>query len=198
MAVKRKTDPCPCGSGQQYRYCHGKPPEEEEPAARVRRKPVLFLAMVLICAPLAYIASWYTGDAGRPGTIQVWSEEHGHYHTVDAVTNVQVRPDTPVAAAAQDAPATEDVAAEETISEVGDEPPLSEPPGPAPPGKEWSAEHGHWHSIDGETQEVPRVADPLVGTTLQREVKLERPPGPAPEGKVWSDAHAHWHDADNP
>ena len=193
MAVKRKTDPCPCGSGQQYRYCHGKPPEAEEPTARVQRKPVLFLAMVLICAPLAYVASWYSGDAGRPGTIQVWSEEHGHYHTVDAVTNLQVRPDQPVTQ-----PSEAPDAGAEAGEATADAPVLTEPPGPAPPGKEWSAEHAHWHSIDGPTDEVPRIQDPLSGTTLQREVKLERPPGPAPEGKVWSEAHAHWHDADNP
>ena len=53
-----------------------------------------------------------------------------------------------------------------------------------PEGKVWSAEHGHWHDIDGAgTADTDGSLPPM------------RPP---PPGKVWSEAHGHWHDAQDP
>jgi len=43
----------------------------------------------------------------------------------------------------------------------------------------WSAEHGHWHTVEDEAHAT----------------RSSRPPGPAPPGKVWSASHGHWHDA---
>jgi len=54
----------------------------------------------------------------QPDPARVWSEEHGHYHTVLQEGSV------PGAIPGM---------------------PTQQPPGPTPPGKVWSAEHGHWH-----------------------------------------------------
>lgn len=45
-------------------------------------------------------------------------------------------------------------------------------------GRVWSAEHGHWHNVDGSELGASRAA----------------PPGLPPPGKVWSEEHGHWHD----
>ncbi|AKU91132.1 SEC-C metal-binding domain-containing protein [Vulgatibacter incomptus] len=52
-----------------------------------------------------------------------------------------------------------------------------------PKGLVWSAEHGHWHTADG--QEAGGAAVPRA-----------QPPGLPPDGKVWSQEHGHWHDAE--
>lgn len=44
----------------------------------------------------------------------------------------------------------------------------------------WSAEHGHWHTADGNEYTGPGP--------------FPHPPGPPPPGKVWSAEHGHWHD----
>jgi hypothetical protein len=53
------------------------------------------------------------------------------------------------------------------------------------PRKVWSAEHGHWHTIDPETGAA--IEDNLVPRQTTESV----------QGKVWSPEHGHWHDAAN-
>ena len=109
MAIGRN-DPCPCGSGQKYKHCC-------EAARHSPLSPglVILVVIVLVGAVAAVMAIVDARDL--PPQQQVWSEEHGHWHTVsnDAGTD-------PVAGT-----------------------PTPPPPGPAPPGKIWSSEHGHWH-----------------------------------------------------
>ncbi len=181
---KRKTDPCPCGSGDQYRYCHGAPDSvEEDLSPEISRKPrQLFLWVLLIGAPVAYIAGMYQGE---PET-RVWSEEHGHYHTVDQLEAEAKAAEAKAAAAA--APAT-DAATPEAAPAA----PSKAPPGPTPPGKVWSAAHGHWHDIDGANGGEPLQFDPSDGKPWDHEYKLEKPVEERPNA-TWSEAHGHWHD----
>jgi len=176
MAKVRKTDPCPCGSGKKYKYCHGAPQTVEVDERPPRRQ--IFIWIVLALGPLAYAATFYQGNPQDTATKRVWSEEHGHYHNVDG-SEID-RADKPAEAAAAPNPDTP-----------------TQAPGPAPPGKVWDEGHGHWH-------DDPNAAAQEVLPTFEEEgipkkqYDIERPKGPAPEGKVWSAAHGHWHDNDSP
>ena len=176
MASHRKTDSCSCGSGKQYRYCHGAPEVDVEDKRPARRQ--IFLWIVLALGPIAYASTFYQGNPEDTAVKRVWSDEHGHYHDVDGAEID--RADDPAA---------------ESASPNPDKP--TQPPGPAPPGKIWSAPHGHWHD---DPKADPQDIEPLFqeeGIPV-RPFKLQRPDGPAPAGKVWSDAHGHWHDNDAP
>lgn len=181
--AKRKTDPCPCGSGKQYRYCHGAKPNEDDEGPVIKgNRPQVFLWVVLIGAPLAYGLGMLAQPAGSgAGTKRVWSEEHGHYHNVDG--------SEPAAAATNTVSADGAPAADGTPA-----PRPTKPPGPTPPGKVWSEAHGHWHDADGGTPEAQQVlVDPVSGKPWDHDYKLEKPDGPAPEGMTWSASHGHWH-----
>jgi hypothetical protein len=69
---------CPCGSGKKYkRGCGAK--------ARGLSGRERIAVMVLIGAVLAAIVlgvASFNRDAGSTGPQRVWSEEHGHWHTV--------------------------------------------------------------------------------------------------------------------
>jgi hypothetical protein len=171
MAKVRKTDPCPCGSGKKYKYCHGAPPAETVSVAPPRRQ--VFLWIVVALGPLAYAATFYQGDPQATAVERVWSTEHGHYHNVDGSEIGQQQPSEAVAA---DSP--------------------GESPGPAPPGKVWSVEHGHWHN-DTTSSESPDFVPPSDDLN-SAPYRLERPEGAPPQGKVWSESHGHWHDEDSP
>jgi hypothetical protein len=176
MAKVRKTDPCPCGSGKKYKYCHGAPLQvEEKDKAPPRRQ--IFIWLVLALGPIAVAASYYQGDPQDTAKKRVWSEEHGHYHNIDG--GEIDRADDPANA---------------TAAPVPDAPTTA--PGPAPPGKVWSAAHGHWH--DDANARVTEIAPVYEQGVPDPTYKLKRPDGPAPDGKVWSQAHGHWHDNDAP
>ncbi len=181
MAKVRKTDPCPCGSGKKYKYCHGAPPEEIEAEVAPPRRQV-FIWIVIALAPIAYAATFFQGEPADTTAERVWSEEHGHYHAADGS---ELPTETPAPTAATTTPAA-DGSSSPAVA-----------PGPAPPGKIWSAEHGHWHNDPDADQQDAEPAFEEEGMP-KHEYKLDRPPGPAPEGKVWSAAHGHWHDNDTP
>lgn len=185
---KRKTESCPCGSGKQYRYCHGLEQEqpEQELLPKAERNPGrVFLWLVGVGVPLAVVAAYSQGAPEDTTKARVWSAEHGHYHTVDgkeiAPAKAIVAP-APVAAATATPGATPAAAA----------PGAAAPPGPVPPGKEWSAEHGHWHDAKGAEPE-PLHLDPSNGMPWDHKYELKQPEGEAPDGMTWSAAHGHWH-----
>lgn len=79
MAASRKTgrnDACPCGSGKKYKQC-----------CAVQRQTFSRYGSILLVVLLALAAAVVTmsvrnRDASSVGPRQVWSSEHGHYHTV--------------------------------------------------------------------------------------------------------------------
>ena len=69
---------CPCGSGKKFKRCCG----ARGRTLGVRERVVLMaLIGVVLAAILVGIAS-FRGDAGSTAPQRVWSEEHGHWHTV--------------------------------------------------------------------------------------------------------------------
>lgn len=194
MAKIRKTDPCPCGSGKHYKYCHGAPEDAQPVGTEFVNAPPkrVFLWLTGILVPLVLLASFFGPDTGSD---RVWSEEHGHYH------------DAPILAAEARAAASvlpksvslDDEANTDPVSEpeapVADGP-KAQPVGTAPPGKIWDEIHGHWHDADAKPAQL-RV-DPDDGTPWEQDRTLRPPEGPVPEGKTWSTAHGHWHDNDAP
>lgn len=195
--AKRKTDPCPCGSGKQYRYCHGAPPDQaDEAKLDVESNPrQLFLWLVIVGAPLAWLAGSFMPSGSETPQTRVWSEEHGHYHTVDgkelgndAASATPVAPGNPNDAGAGTLEAGDGSAPAPAPV------PAAQPPGPTPPGKVWSAEHGHWHDVDAgkATGAEPVIFDPSSGKPWDHDYELPRPDEERP-GFTWSEAHGHWH-----
>lgn len=82
MAVSRarhvgRNEACPCGSGTKFKRCCG-----GSRTIGVRERVVLMVLIgVVLAAILVGIAS-FRGDAGSTVPQRVWSEEHGHWHTV--------------------------------------------------------------------------------------------------------------------
>jgi len=75
MAKKAgRNDPCPCGSGRKYKQCCDKRQESFS-----RFGLIAIIAIVIFAAVV--LAFRLTGDSAA-GPRQVWSAEHGHYHTV--------------------------------------------------------------------------------------------------------------------
>ncbi|HET6278233.1 MAG TPA: SEC-C metal-binding domain-containing protein [Candidatus Polarisedimenticolia bacterium] len=106
-----RNEPCPCGSGEKFKRCC------EQVRSSALSPGLLVLAfVVLIGTALAVGAMMNLSD--QPDPTRVWSEEHGHWHTVQG---------------------------EEQAPGALPGLPAQQPPGPAPPGKVWSADHGHWH-----------------------------------------------------
>ena len=110
-----RNDPCPCGSGKKYKRCCL---VNEAKKHSFRAKALLWtIGLGVVLGGLAILKEFLETDANSALPGQVWSEEHGHWHTVS--------------------PDGSDSATR----------PVLPPPGPAPPGKVWSPEHGHWHDI---------------------------------------------------
>jgi hypothetical protein len=137
MSKVGRNDPCPCGSGEKYKFCCARKAEERKVTWSAFALGAVLLAAVGGGAVLAF--GILSGDFGG----REWSAEHGHWH------------------------------------QKGEGHPGPQPPGPVPAGKEWSEEHGHWHDV--------AAAD----------AGAKAPDEPAPPGKVWSEEHGHWHDADD-
>jgi hypothetical protein len=106
-----RNDPCPCGSGEKYKRCC-------EGAQSSALSPGLLLLVFVILVGTALAVGAVMNMRDQPDPTRVWSEEHGHWHTVQE---------------------------EEQVPGALPNVPAPQPPGPAPPGKVWSAEHGHWH-----------------------------------------------------
>jgi len=82
MAQKKqvgRNDRCSCGSGKKFKHCCGAKPHGFD-----RQSKVLLLVVggLVAGAIILGIASVLRNEAGS-GPRQVWSAEHGHYHTVD-------------------------------------------------------------------------------------------------------------------
>jgi len=196
---QRKTDPCHCGSGDQFRHCHGAEEEAEEVNPITSRNPRrVFLMVVMVLSPLAIIAGLSQGEP-EDTVNRVWSSEHGHYHNIDggeigaAPAPVPTPAATVVVGADGDGDADGDADAAPTVAV---EPASTAPPGPAPPGKVWAPEHGHWHDADGTAESSGSRARPGSGQPWDHEYVIHRPDGAAPEGQVWSESHGHWHPSD--
>lgn len=69
-----RNDPCPCGSGRKYKQCCLQ--REQGMSTRSRLLAVLIGGVLLAGAILAL--TWDSDTEQR----RVWSEEHGHWHTV--------------------------------------------------------------------------------------------------------------------
>ena len=106
-----RNEPCPCGSGEKYKRCC-------EGAQRSALSPALLVLAFVILVGTALAVGAIMNRSDQPDPTRVWSEEHGHWHTVQQ---------------------------EEQVPGALPNMPAQQPPGPAPPGKVWSAEHGHWH-----------------------------------------------------
>ena len=108
MANSRNA-PCPCGSGEKYKRCC-------EVAQSSIMSPGLLILGILILVGSVIVISTMMNAPDQSDPQRVWSEEHGHWHSVNQGS--------------------------EQAPQAGT---LKPPPGPAPSGKVWSAEHGHWH-----------------------------------------------------
>jgi hypothetical protein len=187
---QRKTDPCDCGSGEQFRYCHGAAAETDDTNPMETKNPRrVFMMVVMVLSPIAIIAGLSQGDP-EDTVNRVWSSEHGHYHTLDGGEIGAAPAPAPEPAAAAVVGADDDGA-----PAVADPPAVLSPPRGAPPGKVWDPEHGHFHDIDGGAASPGEL--PAIGERpWDHNYTIHRPEGEAPEGQVWSESHGHWHPTD--
>ena len=75
-----RNERCACGSGKKFKQCC-----EARTHGLDRKSRVLLVALagVIAAAILVGIASVArNGDSRGAGPRQVWSPEHGHYHTI--------------------------------------------------------------------------------------------------------------------
>ena len=69
-----RNDPCPCGSGRKYKLCC------ERKRGVASYAGWFALVVVLVIGATIFALSLTRGEAER--LRQVWSPEHGHYHTI--------------------------------------------------------------------------------------------------------------------
>jgi len=159
------SEKCPCGSKKSYRDCCKR--------TRDRNRIITFIVVFALAILFAKVM-FREEPAPPPG--KVWSEEHGHYHDVNAPAGNPAQGGTPSGP-------------QGTLpGQSGQNVP--EPAGQAPPGKVWSPEHGHYHDV------IPQAGTSTQGGTVpgQPAQNVPQPEGPVPPGKVWSPEHGHWHD----
>ncbi|HLV60977.1 MAG TPA: SEC-C metal-binding domain-containing protein [Fredinandcohnia sp.] len=75
-----RNDPCHCGSGRKFKNCHGRPGSKETSDRSVFG--LLVVGLVLLVALVSAVVEFAQSDGLDAGRL-VWSEEHGHWHTVD-------------------------------------------------------------------------------------------------------------------
>lgn len=75
MAKIGRNDPCPCGSGRKYKQCCL---QSEQGLMTTRSRLLAIIIGVVLVAGAILAVNW---DAGTEQQ-RVWSEEHGHWHTV--------------------------------------------------------------------------------------------------------------------
>ena len=130
----KRNDPCHCESGKKYKNCHGTknsknsylwilwgviivliiifsfiPDSNPSPETNFVSKPYV---------PQSFNTSKKPDGEAPPG--KIWSNEHGHWHDVNDVSNIR------------------------KSNQLNDEMKI-EPSKTPPPGKIWSPDHGHWH-----------------------------------------------------
>ena len=192
----RRNEPCPCGSGKKFKHCHGK-------SQWMARIPAIVLASFLVAGAAFIVMAYFfpNGDEGAPDTPRnvsqppgppppgkIWSPEHGHWHNLRNLGDLnqpgQV-PDTakgpPFAQPPGPVPegkvwSTEHGRWHNIVSDTTPKGPFPQPPGPVPEGKMWSPEHGHWHNkldaIKGPIQMVPQ----RLPSEQKPPEKKQRPP----------------------
>ena len=69
-----RNDLCHCGSGRKFKKCHG-----DKTAAAGGNVMLILVGAAILAAIVVGITS-FTGEPGA-GAQQVWSTEHGHYHS---------------------------------------------------------------------------------------------------------------------
>lgn len=74
MAKIGRNEPCPCGSGLKYKQCCL---QRNQGMTLRSRLLALFIGAVLVAGAILAL-TWESGTEQR----RVWSEEHGHWHTV--------------------------------------------------------------------------------------------------------------------
>jgi hypothetical protein len=73
-----RNDPCPCGSGKKFKRCC-----EHKFGAAGSGNSLTIIAIISVLVMAAVFAiNIFTRDSAPAGSRQVWSPEHGHYHTV--------------------------------------------------------------------------------------------------------------------
>ena len=138
MVKQSRNEPCDCGSGKKYKFCHGKLEKgSNQQWIIIGIIGAIFLFSFFILSdsntltttnvaplpvmPRAAETSGYQQPPGQAPPGKVWSPEHGHWHDINPNTSPT---SLPLNNALQ-----------------------QQPPGEVPPGKVWSPEHGHWHDI---------------------------------------------------
>ena len=75
MSKTGRNDLCHCGSGQKFKKCHG-----AKGATGGGGNLMLILVGAAILAAIVVGITSFTGEPAA-GARQVWSTEHGHYHS---------------------------------------------------------------------------------------------------------------------
>lgn len=72
---------CACGSGKKFKRCCGAVDvAAEDPASRFFGVAAVLAGLMLVAAIVVTAREMFAG--GEQAARKVWSEEHGHYHTV--------------------------------------------------------------------------------------------------------------------
>lgn len=72
-----RNQPCPCGSGMKYKHCCA---SKRNALSRTHKLFISILVLLFVGSVLYAMLSFRDHEAN--GTNRVWSEEHGHWHTV--------------------------------------------------------------------------------------------------------------------
>lgn len=75
MAKIGRNDPCPCGSGRKYKQCCL---ARDEQGMTTQTKILAGIIGIVLVAGAILAVTWDSDTEQR----RVWSEEHGHWHTV--------------------------------------------------------------------------------------------------------------------
>ena len=133
----QRNQPCQCGSGKKHKHCCEGKRRSSSHWLAIASVILFAVAAVWVLAGVVRRAAEPAAAAPQANGGQVWSEEHGHWHSPDGTPGTP-RPSGP-------GPPGKVWSNAHGHWHDGAGEPESAPPGPAPPGKVWSAEHGHWH-----------------------------------------------------
>ena len=78
MAGAGRNDLCSCGSGKNFKRCHGLRSERDKRSYTV---VAAVIGAVLLAALAAGIVSYSSGSSG----VRVWDPVHGHFHNENGV-----------------------------------------------------------------------------------------------------------------
>ena len=75
MSKPGRNDVCHCGSGKKFKKCHG-----AQTSSGASGNIMLLLVGAAVLAAIVVGITSFTGEPAA-GAQQVWSTEHGHYHS---------------------------------------------------------------------------------------------------------------------